>query len=116
MLRIDAKNKSDDNFYKSYVNAHINNHMAKYNELWNLVNSKMTANKTSYNYKPCLIPSDHKITSYSATQVETIAKFINYSKSLGYRKHKAMHQINKQVRILTPKFLKKIIKRIIARN
>ncbi len=116
MLGVDSKHKSDDKFYKSYVNAHINNYVANYNDVWELVNSKMSNIKTTYHYTLCSIPSNNKITSFSAIQIETIAGFINYSKSLSYKKHKAIKQINRQVRSITPKFLKKILKRMLVRH
>ena len=116
MLGIDNKYKSDDIYYKSYVIAHINNYMVGYNDVWKLVNSKMNATKTSYHYKKCSVPLENKITSFSATQIEIIAGFINYSKSLSYRKHKAIQQLNKKIRLITPKFFKKNLKRIFIRH
>jgi hypothetical protein len=116
MIRIDVKDKSDDKYLKSYVKNHINNYMVKHNELWNIVNQKMSTTKSNFNYKPCTVTSEEKITSFSTHQIKTISKFIEYSKSKSFRKHKIKYKTIVFIGKNTPKFVYKLRKKLLYRT
>lgn len=113
MIKIDAKQKSDDNFYKAYIKNHINNFMVKYNKLWEDVNKRMSVETETWKYTSVETTEDHKISSFSDQQMQQIANFIVYAKSFKYYRYKIIKKIRNAIVKITPKSLIEFRKKVL---